>query len=500
MDYSNKINISGLVFEYRIINVIIFIGVLLPTVQFIFNRSLWTDEATLALDIYNTSSLDLLKPLNSGAVGTILFLLLEKFFSNLIPNSEYGLRILPLLCYLASLLFFYNILKQIFSNHYTIIFALSLYAFNVNMILYSSEVKPYICDVLMITSIYYFILRKYESVENQYYIMGIIGTISIFLSYVSPIILSSCGIYFFYISLIKKKLDYEYVIALFSFWTITFLVYYYFFIFNHPSGGYFRTYWANMNTFMPINPFTVDFFQFHFDKIKMICSQLISVGNIGRYFLAILYLVGFSCLIYKRNFEIIILLFFPIFIHLVISAFELYPFHLRLILYLIPTIIIVAAYGFEYFNDMIFKDLKIDRLRFLSILIPFSILSVTPWYAFPLKREEIKDSIRFIQKNIKKDHNIYVYYAASEAYEYYEQIGFTDFSAPIIYGESNRNHNIGYIDELKRLNGKTWLLFMHNWGNEEEFILSSIDSIGYNQIKTFRTHGSSTYLYDFGDQ
>ena len=102
-----------------------------------------------------------------------------------------------------------------------------------------------------------------------------------------------------------------------------------------------------------------------------------------------------------------------------------------------------------------------------------------------------------IQKNIKKDHNIYVYYAASEAYEYYEQIGFTDFSVPIIYGESNRNHNIGYIDELKRLNGKTWLLFMHNWGNEEEFILSSIDSIGYNQIKTFRTHGSSTYLYDF---
>ena len=142
-----------------------FFGILLPSIQFIFNRSLWNDEATLALDIINTSSLDLLKPLNSDAVGTILFLLLEKFFSNLIPNSEYGLRILPLLCYLASLLFFYNILKQIFSNHYTIIFALSLYVFNASMILYSSEVKPYICDVLMITSIYYFILRKYESVE-----------------------------------------------------------------------------------------------------------------------------------------------------------------------------------------------------------------------------------------------------------------------------------------------------------------------------------------------
>ena len=70
---------------------------------------------------------------------------------------------------------------------------------------------------------------------------------------------------------------------------------------------------------------------------------------------------------------------------------------------------------------------------------------------------------------------------------------------PIIYGKPNRNHKIGYIEELKRLNGKTWLLFMHNSDNEEEFIINSLDSIGYNQIKTFRTHGSSTYLYDFGD-
>ena len=498
MDYSNKKK-SGLVFEYRIINVIIFIGILLPIVQFIFNRSLWTDEATLVLDIYNTSSLDLLKPLNSGALGTILFLLLEKFFSNLIPNSEYGLRILPLLCYLASLLFFYNILKQIFSNHYTIIFALSLYVFNASMILYSSEVKPYICDVLMITSIYYFILRKYESVENQYYIMGIIGTIGIFLSYVSPIILSSCGIYFFYISLIKKKLDYSYVVAIFSFWTITFLVYYYFFIYNHPSGGYFRTYWANMNTFMPINPFTVDFFQFHFDKIKMICSQLISVGNIGRYFLAILYLVGFSCLIYKRNFEIIILLFFPIFIHLLISAFELYPFDLRLILYLIPTIIIVAAYGFEYFNDMIFKDLKIDRLRFLSILIPFSILSVTPWYAFPLKKEEIKKSIDYIKNNIADENKIYVYKGALDAYKYYDKIEYINFSNSVIFGKGTRADKSTYIEQLINLRGNIWLLFSHNYNNEEEYIITQLDSLGYHRIEAFRSHGSSTYLYDFGD-
>ena len=193
----------------------------------------------------------------------------------------------------------------------------------------------------------------------------------------------------------------------------------------------------------------------------------------------------------------IILLILPIFIHLIISALQLYPFHLRLILYTIPIIIIVAAYGFDYFNKIVFNDLKISRLRLLSFIIPFVIISSSPWYSFPYSREEIKDSIRFIQKNIKKDHSIYVYFAASEAYEYYEQIGFTNISVPIIHGKSSRNHNIGYIDELKRLNGKIWLLFMHNSDNEEEYIINSLDSVGYNKIKTYRTHGSSTHLYEF---
>ena len=118
MDYSNKNNISGLVFEYRIINVIIFIGILLPTVQFIFNRSLWTDEASLALNILNAGYLELLIPLESGQVAPIIFLFLEKFFSILIPNSDYGLKIVPLLSYFASLFFFYKILKQIFNNQF----------------------------------------------------------------------------------------------------------------------------------------------------------------------------------------------------------------------------------------------------------------------------------------------------------------------------------------------------------------------------------------------
>ena len=159
----------------------------------------------------------------------------------------------------------------------------------------------------------------------------------------------------------------------------------------------------------------------------------------------------------------------------------------------------MAAYGFEYFNDMIFKDLKIDRLRFLSILIPFSILSVTPWYAFPLKKEEIKKSISYINNKKIESDKVYVYYGAKNAFKYYDKIGYTNFSVPIILGTSSRQNKLKYIEDLKKLKGNNWLLFSHNYNNEEEYIITQLDSLGYNRIETFRAHGSSAYLYDFSD-
>ena len=134
-------------FEKKIINVILLSGLTLPLVQFTYNRSLWIDEAALALNIINRKGLELLKPLDYMQVAPVLFLQLEKLFSILLPNSEYGLRLLPLLCFYFSLYFFYEILKLIFKNYYTIIFALSLFVFHYNLIYYSSEVKQYICDV-----------------------------------------------------------------------------------------------------------------------------------------------------------------------------------------------------------------------------------------------------------------------------------------------------------------------------------------------------------------
>jgi hypothetical protein len=146
--------------EKAIIKLTIIAGVLLSTLQFFYNRSLWLDEAYLALNIINKSHFELLKPLDLRQVAPILFLIIEKIFSDLIPNSEFGLRLFPLISFWLSIFLFYKLIKAIQQNYYAIIFSLSLFVFNTTLIYYSSEVKQYMTDALVLISVYYLILRK----------------------------------------------------------------------------------------------------------------------------------------------------------------------------------------------------------------------------------------------------------------------------------------------------------------------------------------------------
>ncbi len=82
-----KSNLMKLNFEQKIINAILLSGVTLSLFQFIYNRSLWRDEAGLALHIINKNGLELLKPLDYRQVAPILFLQLEKLFSILLRST-----------------------------------------------------------------------------------------------------------------------------------------------------------------------------------------------------------------------------------------------------------------------------------------------------------------------------------------------------------------------------------------------------------------------------
>ncbi|MDY7021785.1 MAG: hypothetical protein SWJ54_10560, partial [Cyanobacteriota bacterium] len=75
--------------------VFVFFGILVRLVQYLHNRSLWFDEANLALNIVNRSYLQLLSPLDNNQAAPPGFLWIEKLSIQLFGNNEYALRLFP---------------------------------------------------------------------------------------------------------------------------------------------------------------------------------------------------------------------------------------------------------------------------------------------------------------------------------------------------------------------------------------------------------------------
>ena len=128
---------------------IFLIGATFRLSQYIADRSLWFDEALLALNIINRSFSGLAQPLDYNQGAPLGFLLMQKLLTLLLGNADYVLRIFPLICGLFSFWAIYALAKRIFVERAAIIAAVVLFALSDRFIYYSSEVKQYSSDAFI---------------------------------------------------------------------------------------------------------------------------------------------------------------------------------------------------------------------------------------------------------------------------------------------------------------------------------------------------------------
>lgn len=124
------------------------VGVFLRLVVFFDNRSFWTDEAQLALNLCDRSFADLLFRLDYCQAAPLGFLLIEKMMLQCFGNSECTLRAMPLFAGILSLFFFWTLAQRVLSP-IAVPLAVGLFAISEPLLRYCSELKPYSCDVLV---------------------------------------------------------------------------------------------------------------------------------------------------------------------------------------------------------------------------------------------------------------------------------------------------------------------------------------------------------------
>lgn len=445
---------------------IIIAGVLLRLNGYLVNRSFWPDEAVLALNIINKNIPDFINKLDYNEFSPFGFLTIEKIVINFFGNSEYSLRLLPLIFGLLSIFLFYKLSKKFLSPK-LYLFTVSLFAFSRSLIFFSSELKSYSLDVFITITLLLLAQSKHTL------LLLIFGALSVWFSYPAIFIIASIIIYKLLSS--PKKIDFFIIFS----WISSFLVYFFISIQkiqNQPENIEWQTYWQT--SFASLNPFWYlkTFFTIFENPLDLFFPIIGATA----------YLIG-SLSFFKKNKKAFFLLTAPGLFALFASFLHLYPFSDRFLLFLVPSLIVIIAKGVETLSKL---TPTLFYLSIILILLPQIFLSLKTLVS-PVLIEETRPLISFWKENRQKDDLIYVYYGSDGPFKYYAP------SESAIFGLNSRDNPALYENDLEKLKGnsRVWLLFSHVYNNEEEFMLSRLEKMG-KKIKDFYAPGASLYLYN----
>ncbi len=404
------------------------IGAGLRLYQYLMGRSLWEDEAHIALNFIKFGHLGLMSPLENFQTAPILFLWIVETFCDVFGSGEMSLRAFPLLVSIAALPLMYYMTKDLTKSSLTAITAFIIFTFNITLIYFSSEIKPYTVDVSAYIFILYLLLSSHPYVvRKRTLLLAVVGAVAIVCSNASVVILFCSAIYMvtnrqFDGSVSDKRKLYllrlsKPNIIVFLTWGIVWVINYFRFIYHHPYADGMKSIWSW--TFSPRNIFRKPFADFINARINDTIYTDMLFFTDKYYFPQILTcLVACSVLIAIIRKQWVLLLFtvLPILLHLGVSMLKMYPFFYRFILYLLPPFIILISYGVTSIINYLPRLLC--NIVVLPVIAAFcyccSYISIEK---FPSWDREIGPVISYINKNypdkqmlVTTPYTLYSYY------------------------------------------------------------------------------------------
>ena len=480
------------------------VGALLRLRQYLTGRSLWADEAMLALNIVNRNFVGMFQPLDYDQGSPIGFLLVEKLFNSILGKNEFALRLFPLLVGLLSLWLFYLLLKQI-TRGVGLLTALALFAFNPRLIYYSSEVKQYILDVavtIWLLLIAAPVLRTSPR-KRDFVWLALAGLIALWFSHPAIFVLAGIGLTLTIVYL--RRSDYSnlwLVISVGILWILEIALLYSLILKDLSQNAYMREYWQG--AFLPMPPWSDPGW-----FLKAIDQNIgVQFGiPYGVFVVFLVMLIGWVVLLYQNQsyaitFACILL------ITLTASALGLYPVFERMILFLLPVGLVLIGKAVQALYGRVQRFRLLSELSVLFLagyLLYGPLVTSVQNFIEPKYFEHIRPTMATLRDSWKDGDELFVSNGALPAFRFY---------APF-YGLENVSYEFGKMEDYKNpqsiLNGldslkgtsRVWVLFSHVYEkgdfNEKDSVLNDLDQLGERK-REFRVPGTSVflYLYDLG--
>jgi hypothetical protein len=493
---------SFLSWEKAAAALLILAGIVLRIRQYLTGRSLWADEAMLALNVVERDFAGMLRPLDYDQGAPIGFLLVEKLFNTILGKHEFALRLFPLLVGLASLWLFYLLLRSMMSeaNGAGLLVALALFAFNPQLIYYSSEVKQYIIDVTVAIVLLWIAAPTFSASprKGDYIRLALVGLFGLWFSHPALFVLAGIGLALVILNLQRHDNSrLRWITGMGILWVLEIAFLYLLILKDLSQNAYMKEYWQG--AFLPMPPWS--------DPGWLSRSLTENIGTqfgipYAVFVVFFLMLVGWIMLWFQHRgyaltFASILL------VTLVASALQLYPVFERMILFLVPIGLILIGKAVEAVHR------RVQRFHLLGLLPVWFLAGYLLYGPFvtsiqnfvePKYFEHIRPTMATLQEAWKEGDALYVSYGALPAFRFYAPFyGLEDIA--YVFGEREDYQNPQVIlDEINSFTAqpRLWVLFSHVYErerfNEREFVLNYLDEQGKKR-REFRVPGTSVFLY-----
>ena len=487
---------------------LVLFGILVRTVQYLNNRSLWGDEVDLALNIIERSYGELSQVLDHNQAAPLGFLWLEKLATQLWGNSEYALRFVPFIASIFSLGLFYRLVRQ-YSSSLAAPIAIALFACGRYLLYFATELKPYSSDVAIALMIFCVLIRARQQILSVKEILGIscLGSLAIWLSY--PAIFMLAGLSGWNLLMVNQRYLRKIIInrsGIYLTWLTSFGLFYWLTIANTLSNEDLNSSWASRY------PDSWGDILWLFDALGRFFYHPLGFSGITDGIGIFAFILG--CVVLYRSQRTIFLALIAPFVATIIAAYlHKYPFRDRLVLFLAPLAIIIIAEGIAF---LLTKLSKINWSNGTILPCLLGLLGITCLYGLTLSnvyrasnfvihpemKHEVKPVLEYVAEKSQPGDKVYVYEPGNRAFAYYLSLhGYENLD--YTYGTINFVHKKKTLSDKQRelaadlqpLQGYPVWFVLRADPVEESEIVQYLDQVGHRK-DYFPQTGASAYLYD----
>lgn len=470
------------------------VGAIFRLLAYVSNRSLWFDEAALAINIIERPVKALFRSLEFHQAAPIGFLIAEKFIGSILGPRELALRLFPLICGLLTLVVIARA-ARFYVNPLAVPFAAVLVAVNPSLIYYSSEVKQYSTEALItVLLLWAFAAMKNSSLPGwNAFVFALAGAAAVWFSYPAIFLLLSAAVVFLVFSHADTSRTLRFA-CIFAVWAVSATTLYFISWRVLAANSVLLDFWRQYFPPQILNLHTLSWL---FDALVAAFRDPVAMASLpGMAFL----IVGFASL-FRRD-RVLGRIALGSCLLMVLAGFaHKYPLGNRLLIFAIPVVLLLVAEG----AAAICLRLPYGKLIYVAVAcaLVYQPAVVTARELSADHREDIRPLLEYIAANSKASDGLYVYFEAQPQMRYYSNVLHLHFNWKL--GSDCEGDAACYAADVDSLVGarRQWIVMSHVMArgatNDRAILVQELDRKG-RRLGEFSSPGARVYLYDMSVQ